>query len=113
MDQNQVLKVLSKDLELLHLHQFLLVWMLIFFKWSNNRYQKALNTHNWKTKFQVHYPVEAIQNIEFSESKAQLLEAQVSRFCLTNNFMELSNKSQAWCVSMCSDKLISVCRKLN
>lgn len=45
-----------------------------------------------ENKFQVHYPVEAIQNIDFSESKAQLLEAQVSRLSLTNNIIELSNK---------------------
>lgn len=43
---------------------------------------------------QVHYPLEAIQSVPFSESKAQLLEAQVRK---------LSNRSlpDIFCTIIC------------
>lgn len=44
-------------------------------------------------KFQVHYPAEAIQKVDFSESKTQLLEAQVSRLCLANDLIEIKQES--------------------
>ena len=41
-----------------------------------NEWIKAENLH--VQLVQVHYPVEAIQNVPFADSKMQLLEAQVS-----------------------------------
>lgn len=34
----------------------------------------------WWNCIQVHYPIEALQNVPFADSKARLLELQVSRF---------------------------------